>query len=296
MRRSERLAAVTKILVDNPNRVVSLSEFGERFGAAKSTISEDLAIIRDVFRRMGMGRVETLAGAAGGVRYIPFVSEREMVSTINEICRELADPRRILPGGFLYMSDITASPALMNRVGEIFATRFAQVEPDVVVTVETRGIPVALMTARAFNVPLALVRRISKVTEGTVVTMNYVSGSAKRIETMSLSRRALQPGQRVLVIDDFMKAGGSARGLVDLVEELRAEAVGIGVLVETEEPAHKLVPEYVSLMVLEKVDEEQRKVLVRPSGWVQQLELTAGAKQPEESTTPPSVGDDDPAE
>jgi purine operon repressor len=88
---------------------------------------------------------------------------------------------------------------------------------------------------------------------------------------MSLSRRALQPDQRVLIIDDFMKAGGSARGLVDLVGELHAQVVGIGVLVETEVPEHKLVPEYESLVVLEQVDDQARRVLVRPSKWVQSL-------------------------
>jgi purine operon repressor len=271
MRRSERIAAVAKMLIDRPSCVISLSEFGERFGAAKSTISEDLSIIRDVFSQMHLGKIETLTGAAGGVRYIPFLWDHVIVETVDEICKDLADPQRILAGGFLYMSDITSSPTLMTRVGEIFATRFAQVEPDVVVTVETRGIPIAMMTARAFNVPLAIVRRTSRVTEGTVVTMNYVSGSAKRIETMSLSRRALQPDQRVLIIDDFMKAGGSARGLVDLVGELHAQVVGIGVLVETEVPEHKLVPEYESLVVLEQVDDQARRVLVRPSKWVQSL-------------------------
>ena len=82
------------------------------------------------------------------------------------------------------------------------------------------------MTARALDVPLAIVRRVNRVTEGTVVTTNYVSGSAKRIETMSLSRRALSPGMKVVIIDDFMKAGGSARGLVDLVAEFGAEVAG----------------------------------------------------------------------
>ena len=55
MRRSARLAAMTKMLVDRPNRIVSLSEFVDRFGAAKSTVSEDLAIIRDVFAKEGLG-------------------------------------------------------------------------------------------------------------------------------------------------------------------------------------------------------------------------------------------------
>lgn len=271
MRRSERLAAIAKILSDRPHCVVPLSDFTERFGVAKSSISEDLAIIRRVFQEMGLGQIETLAGATGGVRYRPMASVKRIAETVGHICQELADPKRILPGGFLYMSDITASPALMSTVGEIFATRFADVAPDVVATLETRGIPIALMTARAFNTPLVIVRRSSRATEGTVVTVNYVSGSAKRIETMSLSQRALRPGQRVLIIDDFMKAGGSARGLVDLVGELRAEAVGVGVLVETDTPKHKLVREYCSLIVLEEVDVEKQQVRVRPSDWVASL-------------------------
>jgi purine operon repressor len=271
LRRSERLAAMAKMLSDRPHCVLPLAEFAERFGAAKSSISEDLAIIRSVFDKMGLGRVETLAGAAGGVRYIPMVSPERILQTVQAICQDLSDPKRILSGGFVYMSDITASPALMSTVGEIFATRFSAVAPDVVATIETRGIPIALMTAKAFNVPLVIVRRASRATEGTVVTVNYVSGSAKRIETMSLSRRALQPGQRVLLIDDFMKAGGSARGLVDLVSELRAETVGIGVLVETDQPRQKLVRDYCSLIVLEEVDVDRKHVRVRPSDWVTAL-------------------------
>lgn len=135
-------------------------------------------------------------------------------------------------------------------------------------TLETRGIPIALMTARALNVPLAIVRRVSRVTEGSVVTMNYVSGSAKRIETMSLSRRALREGMRVLIVDDFMKAGGTAKGLVDLVIEFGADVCGIGVLVETSLPREKLVADYVSLVVLEAVDENAREVRLRPSSWI----------------------------
>ena len=57
---------------------------------------------------------------------------------------------------------------------------------------------------------------------------------------MSLSRRALSPGMKVVIVDDFMKAGGSARGLVDLVGEFGAEVAGIGVLVETAEPAPEI--------------------------------------------------------
>src|SRR5690606_27736606 len=171
---SQRLAAMTRLLVDSPNAVISLSQFVDRFHAAKSTVSEDLAIIKEVFRQQGLGRIETITGAAGGVRYVPSLSQDTIRDTIRALCDELSDPGRILPGGFLYMSDLIASPGLMQRVGEIFATTFRSIAVDSVVTLETRGIPIALMTARALNVPLAIARRVSRVTEGTVVTVNYV--------------------------------------------------------------------------------------------------------------------------
>ena len=160
MRRSARLAAMTKILVDRPNRIVSLSEFVGRFGAAKSTVSEDLAIIRDVFAKEGLGRIETITGAAGGVRYVPVPTGDEISPGRRGVVRRAPSPERILPGGFLYISDLVSSPSLMSRVGEIFAAEFHGKAPDAVVTLETRGIPVALMTARALDVPLAIVRRI----------------------------------------------------------------------------------------------------------------------------------------
>lgn len=264
--RSERLVTMTRLLVDNPSTVFSLAKFMERFHVAKSTISEDLSILRTLFFSEDLGKIETMTGAAGGVKYVPSPGKQSTFKLVQDICNELSDPARILPGGFLYISDLISSPSLMQQVGAIFAGHFAGQMPDTVITLETRGIPIALMTARALNVPLAVARRVNRVTEGTVVTVNYVSGS-KRIETMSLSRRALTPGMRVLIVDDFMKAGGTARGLVDLVGEFQADVVGIGVLVSTEEPKEKLVENYVSMAVLERVDEGARTVIIRPSSW-----------------------------
>ena len=48
---------------------------------------------------------------------------------------------------------------------------------EYVVTTETKGIPVALESARFLNVPMTVIRRSNKVTEGTTTSMNYVSGS-----------------------------------------------------------------------------------------------------------------------
>jgi purine operon repressor len=63
-----------------------------------------------------------------------------------------------------------------------------------------------------------------------------------------------------LIIDDFMKAGGTARGMIDLAHEFDAEVVGLGVLVATEEPSQKLVDDYQALLILSDVDEHTKSV------------------------------------
>ena len=65
-RRSERVSAMTKYLLERPNTLISLNVFTDLFHAAKSSISEDIGIIRNVFSEFGYGKVETLAGANGG--------------------------------------------------------------------------------------------------------------------------------------------------------------------------------------------------------------------------------------
>ncbi|MFP3442954.1 phosphoribosyltransferase family protein, partial [Pantoea sp. SIMBA_133] len=76
----------------------------------------------------------------------------------------------------------------------LFASVFADRKIDCVMTVATKGIPLAYAAASHLNVPVVIVRRDSKVTEGSTVSINYVSGSSKRIQTMALARRSLKPG------------------------------------------------------------------------------------------------------
>src|SRR5699024_6150359 len=125
---------------------------------------------------------------------------------------------------------------------------------DAVMTVETKGIPLAYATANFLNVPVVIVRRDSRVTEGSVVSINYVSGSTKRIQTMSLARRVMPEASKVLIIDDYMKAGGTARGMIDLLKEFNAKVVGLGVLAEAADVEERLVDDYVSLAKIAQLD------------------------------------------
>jgi purine operon repressor len=269
MRRSQRIAVITKLLVENPYKIYSLTDFAKMLGAAKSTLSEDLAVIRETFADMGLGKIETITGAAGGARYLPKLSNAALLARVEKICEKLEDPTRILAGGFIYLNDFASDPDLVSEIGEMFAAHFAAVEPEYVVTVETSGIPIALMTAHYLNIPMVVVRRVSQISEGSVLTVNYVSGSSHRIQTMSLARRALPVGSRVLLVDDFMRAGGTLRGLMELMTEFESEVVGMGVLIEMELASPKLVQDYVSFINLHQIDPVNQVVKAAPASWIQ---------------------------
>lgn len=270
IRRNERLAAMTRILVESPNKIFTLGTFCELFGAAKSTLSEDIDILRSVFSQFHLGQLDTVTGAAGGVRYRPIPTPEEAYKSVKELAQMMASSGRVLPGGFIYMADIMAMPDMVERMGNIIASQYYRAEPDFVLTMETKGIPIAMMAAKALGVPMVIVRRDSKVYEGPAVNINYLSGSGGRVETMSLSRRAVREGQRALIVDDFMRAGGTARGMVDMMREFAVTVVGVCVLAATAEPQKKRIDNVKSLLVIENTDEDSGQSLVRPANWLLQ--------------------------
>jgi purine operon repressor len=265
IKRNERLGALTKILTDTPNRIHTLGEFCELFGSAKSTISEDIDLISASFERFDLGRVETVAGAAGGVRYRAIPSRKKVARVLGEISERLSEPGRMLPGGFLYTSDISAESDIAQQMGEILAAQYYDRQPHFVLTMETKGIPIALMTARMLDVPLVIARRDSRAYEGSAVKINYIAGGNDRIETMALTRRAVSPGQRALIVDDFMKGGGTLQGMVDLMREFLAEVVGVCVMIATAKPEAKRVKNVRSLLILEGFDPVTGCANIHPS-------------------------------
>ena len=81
---------------------------------------------------------------------------------------------------------------------------------------------------------------------------------------MTLTKRAIPPNSRVLIVDDFMKAGGTAKGMAELVAEMNGVVVGTGVLVATEEPNPKLIDHYESLFTFHNINERTKEINIEP--------------------------------
>jgi purine operon repressor len=256
MQRNERVAAIMNLLTESPGKQYSLSCFVELFASAKSTISEDIDIIRNTLGKFDLGLIESVPGAGGGVRFIPCTGAAKRRELLLNLCCELSRKERILPGGYIYMLDVIYDPEKVSNIARVFASRFYHHDVDYVITVETKGIPLAFATARYLNVPLVVVRHYSEAAEGPSVNINYVSGSSRKLQTMVLSLKALKKKTRLLFIDDFMKGGGTARGIIELAKEFECEVSGIGVLIATSGHERKLCCDFYPLLSLNDVDEE----------------------------------------
>ncbi|MDX5108275.1 pur operon repressor [Lactobacillus gasseri] len=273
MKRSERLVDMVKYLLARPHTLIALPFFADRYGAAKSSISEDLAILRQTLANDQNGILETVAGAAGGVRYIPFVGKKEATNYLHDLADRIEDPDRILPGNFVYLSDILGSPQDLQQIGQLIATKYAYSNVDYVMTIETKRIAIAQAVSRFLNVPFVMVRRRPKITEGSTISVNYVASSSERVEKMELAKRLLPEGSNVLIVDDFMKGGGTLTGMEELVKEFKGTVAGMCVLCETKYASQKVVDDYQSLIKITEVDRTKKLIKVRPGNFLEQTDF-----------------------
>ena len=262
--RNSRVVAITKLLLENPNKILGLNQFSDLLNAAKSTISEDIVIIRELLEKLEMGKVETISGAAGGIKFIPIIGYEKGNKFALELCDLLKDDGRVIAGNFIYVTDVMYNPQIIGKAGVILSSCFKNMDIDYVITVETKGIPLAYEVARNLGVQLVIARRDTQVTEGPTVTINYVSGTSGRLQQMSLSKRSMKPSSKCIFIDDFMKGGGTAQGIKDLLKEFDSELVGIWVLIDNKQVEKKLVDDYVSIVELNSVDKSSI-IEVQPS-------------------------------
>jgi purine operon repressor len=264
-KRNQRIGALMKIFAEKPNYVFSYNYFSEIFNAAKSTISEDMAIVKELVSEFDYGKIETIPGASGGAVFVPILGVKEKTEILNELCSLFSHKNRILPGGFIYMTDIFNNPNIVLNIAKLISTEFSSEKIDCIITVETKGIPVAILSGQRLNVPVAVIRKNNKVTEGSTVSINYVSGSSNNVQAMSLSKRSLKENSKVLIVDDFMKGGGTCKGMADMMREFNADVVGTAVVIETKEPKKKLVDDYLSLLLLNDINEKDGLIDIHPN-------------------------------
>lgn len=136
------------------------------------------------------------------------------------------------PSPGIIFKDITPvlqHPEAFAQVVDDMALCASTLKPDVVVGVESRGFvlgsPVALKLGKGF-VP---VRKVGKLPHDTIRCDYALEYGTNSVE---IHKDAIEPGQRVLIVDDLLATGGTAAASIKLVEQLGGKVAGVLFLVE----------------------------------------------------------------
>jgi adenine phosphoribosyltransferase len=128
---------------------------------------------------------------------------------------------------FKDITPLLAEPKVFGAVVDALADTFRPV--DKVAGIEARGFilaaPVAYHTGAGF-VPVRKKGKLPSATFAQEYQLEY--GTA----TLEVHRDAFEPGERVLIVDDVLATGGTARATATLVRQAGAEVAGIAVLME----------------------------------------------------------------
>jgi adenine phosphoribosyltransferase len=130
---------------------------------------------------------------------------------------------------FKDITPLLGDPQAFNMAINLFADRYIGQHIDRMVGVEARGFILGAALAYKLNTGLILVRKPGKLPAATLKTAYELEYGADQLE---IHRDALQPGSRVVLVDDVLATGGTMRAAIDLVKGLQCEIVELAFLVE----------------------------------------------------------------
>jgi len=130
---------------------------------------------------------------------------------------------------FKDITPLLADELAFSTVIDLIVVHFGRGNVEKVVGIEARGFIIASPVAYHFGAGFVPVRKKDKLpwqTEAAEYALEY--GTA----TLEIHRDAVQPGERVLIVDDVLATGGTARATAELVERIGGKVVGIACLIE----------------------------------------------------------------
>lgn len=155
---------------------------------------------------------------------------------MEELRKRVREQGENLGGGILKVDGFInhqVDPDLMMAVGRELAEAFRSERVTKVLTAEISGIAPAFTTALELGVPVVYARKTRPVTMPPAVFVAQAPSHTKggTVELM-VSPEFLGPGDRVLIIDDFLASGSTIASLANLVLISRATLVGVGAVIE----------------------------------------------------------------
>lgn len=149
---------------------------------------------------------------------------------LKALIREVPDFPK--PGiNFYDITTLLKHPQGLRRTVDAMADEFRGMQVDTVIGIEARGFIFAPALAYHMGAGFVPVRKPGKLpSECASISYDLEYGQ----DALQIHRDAIGEGHRVIIADDLLATGGTARAVVDLVEELGGKVVGLGFVVELE--------------------------------------------------------------
>jgi len=121
----------------------------------------------------------------------------------------------------------------LREVGKEFHRLFKDEGVNKILTIEASGIAIGTVVAQEFECPLVFAKKNkTKNIAGNVYSSSVESFTYSTTYNIIVSEKFLNPGDKVLIVDDFLAVGNALKGLIDLVKQSGAELAGCGTVIE----------------------------------------------------------------
>ncbi|MCR5462157.1 MAG: xanthine phosphoribosyltransferase [bacterium] len=150
--------------------------------------------------------------------------------------------KKILEDGYVIGDDILKvdsfinhqiDTALLDKLGKYFSTKFSGVTK--ILTIEASGIAFGVGVARYYdNIPMVFAKKSkSKTVDMNNVYKTEIKSFTRGVESVvTVSKKYLNKGDNILIVDDFLAEGNASLGLVDLCKQAGANVVGVAIVIE----------------------------------------------------------------
>jgi adenine phosphoribosyltransferase len=156
------------------------------------------------------------------------------MSTPDDLKRFVRDISDFPQPGVIFrdITPLLARKELFREVVNMMSRRWTDPEPDLVAAIEARGFIPGAAIAVKLNAGFVPIRKTGKLPWKTISDAYQLEYGTDQLQ---IHADAVEPGQKVLIVDDVLATGGTAAAAVRLIRKLGGEVIGVQVLIELEE-------------------------------------------------------------
>ena len=159
-----------------------------------------------------------------------------MASELNLLQKKILTDGVIKPGNVLKVDSFLnhqIDVPFISELGKEFKNIFAHKKIDKILTIEASGIGIACLTAVYFGVPVVFAKKSAGSNMATDVYATEVkSFTHNKVNHVVVSKKYLNQGEHILIMDDFLANGCAVEGLMDLVSQAGGIVEGVGICIE----------------------------------------------------------------